>query len=185
MRFFSFAAIAALSAAVMGQGISDIPKCAQACFASSLGSCGATDFACICGNTAVIDKVSCCIFATCPQADIAGLFTPSDTCQVTTQLAASLCKLANVVVNTAPICVATSAPAGLASATPSMSPAASGSVTLSGSATSSVGNGTASATSDSSSASASYAVSTGAASSQSPDTKFGLGVVVAGLLAVL
>ncbi|KAH4205459.1 hypothetical protein HBI95_137950 [Parastagonospora nodorum] len=175
MRFFSFAAIAALSAAVMGQGISDIPKCAQACFASSLGSCGATDFACICGNTAVIDKVSCCIFATCPQADIA----------VTTQLAASLCKLANVVVNTAPICVATSALAGLASATPSMSPAASGSVTLSGSATSSVGNGTASATSDSSSASASYAVSTGAASSQSPDTKFGLGVVVAGLLAVL
>jgi hypothetical protein len=183
MRVSWFVAVATFSTAVSSQGFSDqIPQCAvralhrvslniqilnksqQACFSNNLGSCAVNDVACICGNTAVINKVSCCIFATCPQSDIAGLFTTAPDhvsahqYTATTQLAAQLCKLQNVEVNTAPSCV-------------------------SGSATPPASNSTASVT-------ASYtpttsAISTGAAALHTAGTGLGFGLAIAGWLMAL
>ncbi|KAH9860534.1 hypothetical protein J1614_011865, partial [Plenodomus biglobosus] len=127
LRASILAAVAAFSASALAQGnlLSQIPQCAQTCFGNNLGSCGPLDIACICGNSAVINTVSCCVFATCPQSDI----------ESTIGFATNLCSLQNVQVDTTPDCPANgttsasaSASASAAStASPSGSPTASGS----------------------------------------------------------
>ncbi|KAF2033802.1 hypothetical protein EK21DRAFT_108591 [Setomelanomma holmii] len=165
MRFSIVAAVAAFSSIAFGQGLDNLPQCAQTCFGGNTGSCGTADIACICGSS-VIQQVSCCVFATCSQADI----------QTTIQFASTFCKLAGVTVNTAPTCASgTSTPSsgnGTVSATASVS----------GSASRSVSGVTGSA---SRTASASAAASSGAASNQQSGAGFGLGMAVAGLLAAL
>ncbi|KAF1914910.1 hypothetical protein BDU57DRAFT_454763 [Ampelomyces quisqualis] len=157
MRFAFVAAVAAFGPMVLAQNLlGQIPQCAQTCFGNNLGSCGVADIACICGNTAVIDRVSCCVFASCSQADIAA----------TTQFAVTLCKVSNINVNTAPVC-------------PS---AASDSAMSTGSMASSVSaSRSAASASSASTASASAAATTGAAAGAG----VGLGVAMAGLLAAL
>ncbi|KAI4667922.1 hypothetical protein J4E81_000012 [Alternaria sp. BMP 2799] len=177
MRFSIIAAAAALSSTALAQGLLDqIPQCAQACFGGNLGSCGATDIACIC-ESKIIDAVSCCVFATCSQSDIAA----------TTQFGVEICKLQNIDVNTQPSC-----PSGSATASGSATP--SGSAAPSGSATPSAGNssvtqvsGTASMTpsGSASATSASAAGNTGAAPIQTAGAGVGLGLAMVGLLAAL
>ncbi|KAH7072970.1 hypothetical protein BKA63DRAFT_516114 [Paraphoma chrysanthemicola] len=161
MRFSIVATVAALSSIAFGQSIDQLPQCARTCFGSNVGSCGTADIACIC-SSAVIQPVSCCVFSSCSQADIA----------TTIGFAQTICRLANVEVNTAPVCA-------------------------SGSATPSAGNGTASATASGSASvsgvtgsasrtpSASAAGSTGAAPLPSACAGSLLGAAVAGLFAVL
>jgi hypothetical protein len=47
-------------------------KTQQTCFGSNLGTCSLVDIACICSSK-TIDAVSCCVFASCSQSDIAGM----------------------------------------------------------------------------------------------------------------
>ncbi|KAG9193072.1 hypothetical protein G6011_03107 [Alternaria panax] len=160
MRFPIIAVLAAFSSTALAQGLLDqIPQCAQTCFGGNLGTCGVADIACICSSSA-IDNVSCCVFASCSESDIAA----------TTQFAVQLCKLQNIDVNTQPSC-----PSG--SATPSAGNSTVAPVTSSVSMT---GSGSASMT-----ASASAAGSTGAAPYQTAGAGVGLGMAMFGLLAAL
>ncbi|RYN23779.1 hypothetical protein AA0113_g2847 [Alternaria arborescens] len=183
MRFSIIAAVAAFSSTALAQGLLDqIPQCAQQCFGGNLGSCGVADIACICGSS-VINDVSCCVFATCSQADI----------QSTTQFAVQLCNLQNVDVNTQPSCPSGSAtPSAGNSASASMASSGSASMTSSGSASmtssgsaSMTASGSAASGSTSMTASASAAGSTGAAPYQTAGAGIGLGVAMVGLLAAL
>ncbi|CAI9629899.1 hypothetical protein GT037_007239 [Alternaria burnsii] len=175
MRFSIIAAVAAFSSTALAQGLLDqIPQCAQQCFGGNLGSCGVADIACICGSS-VINDVSCCVFATCSQADI----------QSTTQFAVQLCNLQNVDVNTQPSCPSGSAtPSAGNSSSASMTSSGSASMTSSGSA-SMTASGSAASGSTSMTASASAAGSTGAAPYQTAGAGIGLGVAMVGLLAAL
>ncbi|CAN9176425.1 unnamed protein product [Alternaria sp. RS040] len=175
MRFSIIAAVAAFSSTALAQGLLDqIPQCAQQCFGGNLGSCGVADIACICGSS-VINDVSCCVFATCSQADI----------QSTTQFAVQLCNLQNVDVNTQPSCPSGSAtPSAGNSSSASMTSSGSASMTSSGSA-SMTAPGSAASGSTSMTASASGAGSTGAAPYQTAGAGIGLGVAMVGLLAAL
>ncbi|CAN9176145.1 unnamed protein product [Alternaria alternata] len=175
MRFSIIAAVAAFSSTALAQGLLDqIPQCAQQCFGGNLGSCGVADIACICGSS-VINDVSCCVFATCSQADI----------QSTTQFAVQLCNLQNVDVNTQPSCPSGSAtPSAGNSSSASMTSSGSASMTSSGSA-SMTASGSAASGSTSTTASASAAGSTGAAPYQTVGAGIGLGVAMVGLLAAL
>ncbi|CAN9188457.1 unnamed protein product [Alternaria alternata] len=175
MRFSIIAAVAAFSSTALAQGLLDqIPQCAQQCFGGNLGSCGVADIACICGSS-VINDVSCCVFATCSQADI----------QSTTQFAVQLCNLQNVDVNTQPSCPSGSAtPSAGNSSSASMTSSGSASMTSSGSA-SMTASGSAASGSTSTTASASAAGSTGAAPYQTAGAGIGLGVAMVGLLAAL
>ncbi|KAB2102336.1 hypothetical protein AG0111_0g9527 [Alternaria gaisen] len=175
MRFSIIAAVAAFSSTALAQGLLDqIPQCAQQCFGGNLGSCGVADIACICGSS-VINDVSCCVFATCSQADI----------QSTTQFAVQLCNLQNVDVNTQPSCPSGSAtPSAGNSSSASMTSSGSASMTSSGSA-SMTSSGSAASGSTSTTASASAAGSTGAAPYQTAGAGIGLGVAMVGLLAAL
>ncbi|CBX90299.1 hypothetical protein IAQ61_001796 [Plenodomus lingam] len=98
LRSSIITAVAAFGASALAQGnlLSQIPQCAQTCFGNNVGSCGPLDIACICGNSAVINTVSCCVFATCPESDI----------QSTIGFATNLCNLQNVQVDTTPDCPA-------------------------------------------------------------------------------
>ncbi|RYN91493.1 hypothetical protein AA0119_g10368 [Alternaria tenuissima] len=175
MRFSIIAAVAAFSSTALAQGLLDqIPQCAQQCFGGNLGSCGVADIACICGSS-VINDVSCCVFATCSQADI----------QTTTNFAVQLCNLQNVDVNTQPSCPSGSAtPSAGNSSSASMTSSGSASMTSSGSA-SMTASGSAASGSTSMTASASAAGSTGAAPYQTAGAGIGLGVAMVGLLAAL
>ncbi|CAN9200385.1 hypothetical protein CC77DRAFT_1064503 [Alternaria alternata] len=175
MRFSIIAAVAAFSSTALAQGLLDqIPQCAQQCFGGNLGSCGVADIACICGSS-VINDVSCCVFATCSQADI----------QTTTNFAVQLCNLQNVDVNTQPSCPSGSAtPSAGNSSSASMTSSGSASMTSSGSA-SMTSSGSAASGSTSMTASASAAGSTGAAPYQTAGAGIGLGVAMVGLLAAL
>ncbi|KAH7391772.1 hypothetical protein BKA66DRAFT_26176 [Pyrenochaeta sp. MPI-SDFR-AT-0127] len=176
MRFSIIAAVAAFSSTVLAQGLIDqIPKCAQTCFGSNLGTCGALDIGCICGNKAVINSVSCCVFATCSQSDI----------QKTIDFAVNLCRLNNIEVDTTPDCPSN----GTSSANPS-SPAssASGASGTPGASAASSASATASVTglTGSQSPSATQASGTGAAASlQTAGAGLGLGMAMAGLVAFL
>lgn len=113
------AAIAGLSSTALAQGnlLSQIPQCAQTCFGNSLGSCGPLDIGCICGNVPVITKVSCCVFATCSEAEI----------KSTTSFATNLCSLQGIQVNTNPDCSTYGTPSNAtapSNATGSASPSA-------------------------------------------------------------
>ncbi|KAI8935935.1 hypothetical protein NX059_007442 [Plenodomus lindquistii] len=169
------AAVAAFSSTVLAQGnlLSQIPQCAQACFGSNLGSCGPLDIACICGNAPVINSVSCCVFATCPQSDI----------ESTISFATNLCSLQNVQVDTTPDCPAN----GTSSASASASAASTASaVSASASASGAAASASASASRTAASGSASAAASTAAAAPlQQTGTSLGLGAVMAILFAYL
>ncbi|OAL06551.1 hypothetical protein IQ06DRAFT_891 [Phaeosphaeriaceae sp. SRC1lsM3a] len=177
MRFSIFAAIAAFGPTVLAQSLlSQIPQCAQTCFGNSLGNCGPADLACICGNSSVIDKVSCCVFATCSPSDI----------QATTQFAVQLCKLQNINVNTAPVCASgSSTVAGSSTTSGSAAASASGSATSSGSIRPSASVSGGSVVAGSRTSSASAAANTGAAPMQTAGAHLGLGMAMAGLIAAL
>ncbi|OAL53316.1 hypothetical protein IQ07DRAFT_585261 [Pyrenochaeta sp. DS3sAY3a] len=161
MRFSIVAAVAAFSSTVLAQNLLDqIPKCAQDCFGNSLGTCRTTDIACICGNKEVINSVSCCVFATCPQSDI----------QSTIDFAVNLCKIVNIEVSTTPDC-----PSNGTSTNSTTTPSASASTTPS--VTALTGSNTPSAAGVS---------STGAAAPfQTAGAGLGLGMAMAGLFALL
>ncbi|KAF1945447.1 hypothetical protein EJ02DRAFT_463276 [Clathrospora elynae] len=178
MRFSILAAIAAFSSTVLAQGLLDqIPKCAQTCFGNSLGNCGPIDIGCICGSN-VITSVACCVFSTCPQADI----------NTTISFATQICSLQNVQLDLTPDCPSNGTSSSSA-ASGSMSPTASVSG-MSGSASHAASTAMASSATASSatasSATGASASSTGAAAIlQTAGTGMGFGMVMAGLLAFL
>ncbi|KAF2854641.1 hypothetical protein T440DRAFT_475755 [Plenodomus tracheiphilus IPT5] len=161
LRASIIAAVVAFSSTALAQGnlLSQIPQCAQTCFGNNLGSCGPLDIGCICGNTPVINTVSCCIFATCPQSDI----------QSTIAFATNLCSLQNVQLDTTPDCPAN----GTSSASPSASTASGASAYASATRTAASGSPTA-------------ATATAAAAPlQQAGAGLGLGAVMAVLFAYL
>ncbi|KAH8731481.1 hypothetical protein GQ44DRAFT_698811 [Phaeosphaeriaceae sp. PMI808] len=180
MRFSVLAAVAFSSLALAQSPIDQIPKCAQACFGNNLGTCGQSDIGCICGNTSVINSVSCCVFATCSQAEIAS----------TIAFAVSLCKIANVNVNTQPSC-----PSGTAAVSSGGNSAASATASSrSGSAAASSGTPAASSGAPAASSGAPAASSgtpsasvarTGAAPVPTAGAGLGLGMAIAGIIAAL
>ncbi|KAF1950677.1 hypothetical protein CC80DRAFT_597947 [Byssothecium circinans] len=108
MRFTVVATLATTLGSLAVAQLGNLPKCAQDCFGSSLGSCSQLDFKCVCGNSTLISSLSCCVAQTCTREE-------QDS---TIQLAVSLCKQVGVNVPTSASC---------ASSTPASTPAPSSS----------------------------------------------------------
>ncbi|KAF2665983.1 hypothetical protein BT63DRAFT_427768 [Microthyrium microscopicum] len=68
---FSTITIAAFAALAQAQSLSDLPKCAQTCVGTSLGStgCSSLQIDCICKSSKWISDLSCCVAGTCSTAD--------------------------------------------------------------------------------------------------------------------
>ncbi|KAF2740435.1 hypothetical protein EJ04DRAFT_518746 [Polyplosphaeria fusca] len=129
MRFSSLTILAALGSFALAQNpLDQLPKCAQTCFGSDYGNCAPLDIGCVCGNTALIQKISCCVFATCTDAE-------RDT---TIKFAAGLCQANGVTVNTNPTCSSTVAASGSGSASTS-SASVTGATVVSGNASPTTG----------------------------------------------
>ncbi|KAG9045256.1 hypothetical protein FS837_006738 [Tulasnella sp. UAMH 9824] len=74
MRFslFLVAITAAFASAsvIETRGLGDFPKCAQGCLIKApKGSCGLTDFKCLCHNGEFIKSSTACINKTCSKSD--------------------------------------------------------------------------------------------------------------------
>jgi len=71
MRFQLFT-IAAIATTVIGQDLSQLPKCATACVGNSLTSgtgCSSLNVTCICLSSGWIANLACCVSKGCNQAD--------------------------------------------------------------------------------------------------------------------
>ncbi|KAG8983593.1 hypothetical protein FRB90_005890 [Tulasnella sp. 427] len=70
--FFIVALTAAFASAsvIETRGLGDFPKCAQSCLIKApKGSCGLTDFHCLCHNKTFTSKSTACIKKTCSKSD--------------------------------------------------------------------------------------------------------------------
>ncbi|KAL5114980.1 hypothetical protein ACEQ8H_007153 [Pleosporales sp. CAS-2024a] len=188
MRFSIIALVAAFSSTALAQNLlNQIPKCAQTCFGNNMGTCGLADIACICSGPNIL-PVSCCVFATCSQAEIAS----------TIQFAVQICKLQNVNINTQPVCASTTAtlsgsptPSPANSTVPMVTSMAAGNATQTPGGTPHSTGSTPHSTGSTphSTASPSHAPTSapgsGADSLQSGGAGIGLGLAMVGLLAAL
>jgi len=138
MRYLIYVSVLAAIAVVSAQDLSQLPTCAQTCFAGAIAqtSCSLTDFPCLCRDTAFQNTVTQCVQSSCNQADQAS----------TVSLSSQQCASAGVSLS-------------LPSATGSAVSAASSAVTSAASAVSSRVSSAASSVSSASSAAASPSAS--------------------------
>ncbi|KAF2749638.1 hypothetical protein M011DRAFT_524329 [Sporormia fimetaria CBS 119925] len=116
MRFTAVTLLAAVSSLAAAQLLDQLPECAQKCYTSNQGTCNAIDIGCICGNSTLIEGLSCCVSQTCQAAE-------QDTI---IKFASGLCAAYDVEVPTSATCAGSSAtPAPTQSASESASEAAS------------------------------------------------------------
>lgn len=67
---YSLATIALFASAVLAQ-IPGLPDCSQTCI-TDYGGCNQVDVKCICSNTKLLEKLSCCVSQKCDAKGQAG-----------------------------------------------------------------------------------------------------------------
>ncbi|KAF2280828.1 uncharacterized protein EI97DRAFT_428922 [Westerdykella ornata] len=98
MRAAAVTLLATFSFLASAQLLDQLPKCAQDCYGRNTGNCGALDIKCICGNSTLIEGLSCCVASTCNSQDQ----------NTTIMFAKNLCEANGVTVPTSASCAASS-----------------------------------------------------------------------------
>ncbi|OCK98732.1 uncharacterized protein K441DRAFT_654025 [Cenococcum geophilum 1.58] len=164
MRFVSVVLIASLSSLAAAQ-LDGLPECAQSCVGSNFGSCQTLDIKCICSNKDLISNLSCCVSQACS----------ADDTQKTITFASQLCSTYGITVPTIASCPATVSATGTSAASASGASAVSSALSSAASVISSAATVTPASAQAASSNVAGHNMGSGV----------GMGVAVAGLLAVL